>query len=130
MRIKYVGLKAVKKDNVAGTGLEWIPDQVHEVPDPVAAAKLLAYPLIWGLAEDKKPASQTTAPAKPADPQVADGGDGPADNQNPAGELTVEQVREALTQRGVRFHPNTGETKLRALLAGALRSESTEATGE
>lgn len=31
--------------------------------------------------------------------------------------MTVEQVREALAKKGINFHPNTGEQKLRAKLA-------------
>ena len=30
--VKYIGNKAVKKDNVAFTGLIWVKDQIHAVP--------------------------------------------------------------------------------------------------
>lgn len=47
MRIEYIGPKAIKTDNIAGTGIDWHgAGDVHEVPDD-KAAKLLAWPLIW-----------------------------------------------------------------------------------
>jgi hypothetical protein len=46
MRIRYVGLKPQKTDNVAGTGLVWLSDQVHEVPRS-AAFLLLKHPDVW-----------------------------------------------------------------------------------
>jgi len=63
MRIEYIGLKAVKTDNIAGTGIDWHgAGDVHEVPDD-KAAKLLAWPLIWCEA-GKAPKADGT----PADP--------------------------------------------------------------
>lgn len=53
MKIVYRGLKEIKADNVAGTGLTWTRAQVHEVEDPVKAAKLLEHPLIWADADGK-----------------------------------------------------------------------------
>ena len=48
MRIKYIGPRAQKRDNVAGTGLVWTKTTpVHEVIDPRAAALLLKYPGVW-----------------------------------------------------------------------------------
>ena len=44
--IQYHGPKVSKRDNVARTGLVWMPGQVHFVSDE-AAQKLLAYPSIW-----------------------------------------------------------------------------------
>lgn len=47
-QIRYIGLKPVKEDNVAGTGLIWRGHgDVHEVADPVAAGKLLSYSQVW-----------------------------------------------------------------------------------
>lgn len=46
VQIKYIGRKATKRDNVADTGLEWTPGQVHSVPR-VAAIKLLRHPDVW-----------------------------------------------------------------------------------
>lgn len=45
-KIKYVGDKPSRDDNVAGTKLVWTPGQVHLVP-AVQAAKLLKHPGIW-----------------------------------------------------------------------------------
>lgn len=44
--IQYVGSRATKTDNVAGTGLAWTSKQVHPVMDD-AAATLLKYPSVW-----------------------------------------------------------------------------------
>lgn len=52
MRVAYIGPKAVKHDNVAGTGLKWAPGQVHDV-EPLAAAKLLCHPTIWEKANEE-----------------------------------------------------------------------------
>lgn len=53
MRIVYVGLKDLKADNVAGTGLVWTRGQIHEVEDAAKAAKLLEHKLIWQDADSK-----------------------------------------------------------------------------
>ena len=53
MRIVYIGLKPLKADNVAGTGLVWKRGEVHEVEEEEKAAKLLAHPLIWQDASQK-----------------------------------------------------------------------------
>jgi len=52
-RVVYVGLKEMKADNVAGTGLVWTRGEVHEVEDEEKAAKLFAHPLIWQNADEK-----------------------------------------------------------------------------
>lgn len=52
MRIVYVGLKEMKADNVAGTGLTWKRGEVQEVADEKKAAKLLEHPLIWKNADE------------------------------------------------------------------------------
>ena len=49
MRIKYIGGKASKEDNVAGTGLRWAQGQVHEVENVEACGKLLKHPDVWAL---------------------------------------------------------------------------------
>jgi hypothetical protein len=46
MKIKYVGRKDSRDDNVASTGLVWKKGQVHEV-SPNKAALLLLHPDIW-----------------------------------------------------------------------------------
>jgi hypothetical protein len=48
--IRYIGLKAVKEDNVARTGITWVGNEVKEVPDKVAS-QLLAHPAVWARAE-------------------------------------------------------------------------------
>lgn len=48
MLIEYIGLKAVKTDNVAGTGTVWTGrGDVQEVADEAAAAKLVACDTVW-----------------------------------------------------------------------------------
>ena len=44
--VRYVGKKARKLDNVAGTGVEWTPGQVHILP-PLVAQKLVRFADIW-----------------------------------------------------------------------------------
>lgn len=53
-KIRYVGSKPAKTDNVAGTGLTWGPDEVLEVP-PGAAAKLLQHPDVWAIDDEPPP---------------------------------------------------------------------------
>lgn len=47
MRVVYIGLKDLKADNVAATGLVWKRGEVLEVTDEKKAAKLMDHPLIW-----------------------------------------------------------------------------------
>lgn len=55
VKVKYVGVKPQKTDNVAGTGQVWNgPDDVQEVP--IAAwAKLSKHPDIWQRVSDGDP---------------------------------------------------------------------------
>jgi hypothetical protein len=79
-KIRYIGVKPVKFDNVADTGLTWNgAGDVHEVSDPAKASKLLANSLIW---DEPSPAA-----AKKPEPD--------------AGKTTVQQVVEldALRER-------------------------------
>lgn len=46
-KVAYIGLKATKSDNVAGTGLTWERGQVHTVEDDAKAAKLLEHKNVW-----------------------------------------------------------------------------------
>jgi pyruvate/2-oxoglutarate dehydrogenase complex dihydrolipoamide acyltransferase (E2) component len=78
--IRYIGLKPVKQDNVAATGIVWMgAGDAHEVADPIAASKLLSYPLVWeevaeaeaskaasdeGNSEDQPPAAAAQKVAK------------------------------------------------------------------
>lgn len=52
MKIKYVGLKAFKTDNVAGTGLTWKQGESLPVDDLPKAARLLRHPDVWELDEE------------------------------------------------------------------------------
>ena len=44
--VKYVGLKARKEDNVAGTGLFWTQGQIHAVPASLVP-KFQKHPDVW-----------------------------------------------------------------------------------
>ena len=46
--VRYIGIKPVKEDNVARTGLAWTPGQVLEV-DTDKAGLLLKHPDVWVL---------------------------------------------------------------------------------
>lgn len=51
-KIRYIGLKPSKADNVAGTGVRWSGQgDVQEVPER-AVPYLLQHPAVWGLASD------------------------------------------------------------------------------
>jgi hypothetical protein len=63
IEIEYVGLKEVKTDNVADTGLVWRGcGDVHPVPEE-AAQKLLRYPGVWRVVGDAA-LTVTQEPAK------------------------------------------------------------------
>lgn len=51
-KVKYIGTKPVKHDNVAGTGLTWRPDEVIEIADDGKADKLLQHKTVWVDAEN------------------------------------------------------------------------------
>lgn len=57
--IKYVGKKPSKVDNVAETGLVWLPGQVHEVP-VVKAAIMLQHPDVWAADKPISPQAHDT----------------------------------------------------------------------
>lgn len=44
--VKYIGLKARKEDNVAGTGLIWTKDQIHVLPASLVP-KFQKHPDVW-----------------------------------------------------------------------------------
>lgn len=54
--IRYIGTKGSKRDNVAGTGLSWAPNQIHVVSDE-RGVKLLDFPSVW----EEVPAEQLAA---------------------------------------------------------------------
>lgn len=89
MRVKYIGLKPSKTDNVAGSGIVWSGQgDVQEVPDE-AAQKLLRHPEVWCLDE---PAD------KPAGEPESDPAGKPAgDADEPAGEQSDQAGLERAT---------------------------------
>ena len=72
-KIRYIGLKDVKPDNVAGTGLTWTGHgDVQEVSNPTAVAKLLAHSMVWEeAADDSKAATKAPKAGKAADDSKA-----------------------------------------------------------
>lgn len=52
-QVVYIGLKEIKGDNVAATGLTWKRGEVRQVDDDKKAGLLLQHPLIWGDATGK-----------------------------------------------------------------------------
>lgn len=105
-KIRYIGLKPVKHDNVADTGLTWNgAGDVHEVTDPAKACKLLANSLVWDEPEEEAEAkSETNKPAPDAEPD--------------AGKTTVQKVvkldalRERAKELGVDVKGTWGEPRL------------------
>lgn len=53
MQIAYIGIKEIKGDNIAQTGLVWTRGQVHEVADEKKSLKLLEHSLIWAKVDGK-----------------------------------------------------------------------------
>lgn len=156
MQITYIGKKALKADNVAGTKLVWTQGQSHEVADLVACAKLLKHTDSWAIddsaereaearaqagaeqaerdrAEAERAAAEAAAEQAArdeearlkaeaeaqAEKEAAERSKAQQEQAEEAAELTVDQVREALKACGIKFHPNTGEQKLRAMLKEA-----------
>ena len=70
--IRYIGKKPYKRDNVAGTGLEWQPGEVHTVDD-IAAAKLLRHTDIWDLAGQTYEGDPGDEPAEGGEGDPGDG---------------------------------------------------------
>jgi hypothetical protein len=112
--IKYVGLKPLKSDNVAGTGLTWTPGQVHKVASLDACQKLLKHSDVWALVEPSGPVFRVDLEDTDNFTLNAGAAEPPADVDPET--MTREQLMAALTARGIEFHPNTGDKKLRAKL--------------
>lgn len=55
MKIVYIGIKEIKADNIAQTGLIWKRGEVHDVTDEKKALKLLEHSLIWAKVDNKSP---------------------------------------------------------------------------
>lgn len=74
MQIAYIGHKASKADNVAGTGVVWeFPGDVREVAD-AAARLLLLHSDVWAPVETKEPAQAPTQSGG-SEQQQGDGGE-------------------------------------------------------
>lgn len=61
-RVMYIGSKPSKPDNIAGTGLNWTPGQIHEMTDDAKALKLLQHSAVW-VDADKWDGQLPTGPA-------------------------------------------------------------------
>lgn len=88
MKVKYLGPKPIKRDNVAHTGVVWVgTGDVQEVPDS-AWPKLAAHPTIWERVTDTHvslAAAEPLQPEKPSEKQQEP--ESPADK--PAGMVLV-----------------------------------------
>ena len=109
MRITYIGLKASKTDNVAGTGLTWAAGQAHEVPSLDACAKLLRHSDVWALADG---AAVPEVPEVPETPET-----GTDDTNKPAEVMPeLDALRAKLDGLGIKYHHKAGVKTLQALL--------------
>jgi len=99
MRITYIGLKASKTDNVAGTGLTWAQGQSHEVASVDACAKLLRHADVW-------------AAEAPDVPETDFGDTNKPDEVMPE----LDALRSRLDALGIKYHHKAGVEKLQALL--------------
>ncbi|MBN9403377.1 MAG: hypothetical protein J0I30_11285 [Burkholderiales bacterium] len=96
--VQYIGRKARKTDNVASTGLEWTPGQIHIVP-PLVAQKLTRFADIWREADQDAVNEDPSKvgiiigdPAALANSRADEGGQGLATGQQPpAGQQQDEQ---------------------------------------
>ena len=104
MRITYIGLKASKTDNVAGTGLTWLAGQEHEVASLEACSKLLKHADVWAVAGVEA--------APPAAPET-----GTDDTNKPAEVMPeLDALRARLDDLGIKYHHKAGVKTLQALL--------------
>jgi len=60
--VQYVGIKPVKVDNVANTGLTWTPQQVHPVT-ALEAQKLARHPDVWQIVAPEDVSGEPTQPS-------------------------------------------------------------------
>ncbi len=104
MRITYIGLKASKTDNVAGTGLTWLAGQEHEVASLEACSKLLKHADVWAVAGVEA--------APPAAPET-----GTDDTNKPTETVPeLDALRSRLDALGIKYHHKAGAKNLQALL--------------
>lgn len=128
MKIKYIGTKALKRDVVAGTGIEWHGNgDVQEVQDATAAAKLLAFVDIWR----QEVADKSDAPRLPVAPQTSATATGlgrPLLFDRDDNEIALDDMADAELMAFARTHeiPVDGRLKgdrLRAAIRAALDKE-------
>ena len=110
-KIKYIGKKPTKQDNVAGTGKTWNgAGDVQEVSD-LAAERLLKHPDVFALDDG----AATKAEEKPkADLEPADEFAG----------LTKEELHALAKERGVEVHHAAGAAKVAEALRAATKAEA------
>lgn len=84
MKIKYIGSKDEKPDNVADTGLVWQQGETLEVEDMAAARKLLRHAGVW--VEDTESPSEAPKPKASVDLQPVRGKPGPKPKAPPVDE--------------------------------------------
>ena len=75
-KVKYIGNRDRKVDNVAGTNTVWLQGEVKDVTD-TAADKLLAYPSVWAeqTAEPQSERTSTNGEDINEPPKVGDQGE-------------------------------------------------------
>ena len=110
-KIKYIGKKPTKQDNVAGTGKTWIgTGDVQEVSD-LAAERLLKHTDVFVLDDG----AATKAEDKPkADQEPADEFAG----------LTKEKLHALAMERGVEVHHAAGAAKVAEALRAATKADT------
>ena len=130
-KIRYIGKKAEKADNVAGTGVIWDGNgSVREVPQN-AADKLLKHPDVWELVDEKGPKSKPKpAPAEPEEGETEGEESTETEDEPQASDLPPltningmdgDQLREyALREFNHTFHHKAGEQKMRDVIVGLM----------
>ena len=99
--IKYVGLKAKKQDNVAGTGIWWLGHgDVRDVPDS-ATGKLLAHPDVWALADVAEGAGLAAIAAQSTAAPPQDAAPAKFVLQGQAGEVVLDTMEDAAVKTWV-----------------------------
>lgn len=119
MRVKYIGRKARKEDNVAGTGTAWVgAGDVQEVPDS-AWALLSKHPDVWAAADDEREAAGLShANEKPA----SEGGDGDPDADLYA--MNTEALRKYVAEQALPVDLALKGQALRAAIIEALKAKA------
>lgn len=106
MKIKYVGLKAFKTDNVAGTGLTWKQGESLPVDDLPKAARLLRHPDVWELDEEAPESLSASIPKLMAAPVAKSESDKLRDALGALGitvpkKVSLDKLRELAMSKGI-----------------------------